>query len=100
MLLVSNYVCIVFQCKLNKSCVNSWGNKHVNLYKADLAHYQCLPQHKNRNAESKVKNIIRDDIDYEDSEDIANLFNNYFVVIGKSIAESVEGGTYIIISIT
>ena len=47
---------------------------------------QFLPQHKNRNAESKVKNIIRDVIVYEDSEDIANLFINYFVGIGKSIA--------------
>ena len=34
-----------------------------------------------------VTKTIHDDIVHEDSEDIAILFNNYIVGIGKSIAE-------------
>ena len=36
-----------------------------------------------------VNKIIQDDIVQEDSEDIANIFNDYFVDIEKNIAESI-----------
>ena len=48
---------------------------------------------KNRKVENIVTKIIHDDVVHKDSEDIANLFNNYFVDIGKSIDESVGSGT-------
>ena len=36
-----------------------------------------------------VNKIIQDDIVYEDSEDIANMFNDNVVYIGKDVAESI-----------
>ena len=48
---------------------------------------------RNRRVENTVKKIIQDDIVHEDSEDIANMFNNYFVDVRKYIAESI-GGNY------
>ena len=44
---------------------------------------------KNCKVENIVKKIIQDDIVHEDSEDIANMFNDYFADIGKNIAESI-----------
>ena len=35
--------------------------------------------------------IIHDDVVHEDSWDIANMFNDYFVDIGRNIAESIGG---------
>ena len=54
---------------------------------------------KNRKVENIVKKIIQDVV-HEDSEDIANMFNDYFVDIGKYIAESIGVTNIIIISIT
>ena len=45
----------------------------------------------NRKVEITVKKIIHDDIVYLDSEDIANMFNDYFVDVGRNIAESIGG---------
>ena len=47
---------------------------------------------KNRKVENIVKKIIQD-IVHEDSEDIASMFNDYLVDIGKNIAESIWGNT-------
>ena len=41
--------------------------------------------------ENTVKKIIHDDVVHEDSGDIANMFNDYFVDIGRNIAESIGG---------
>ena len=38
-----------------------------------------------------VKKTIQDDVVHEDSEYIANMFNDYFVDIGKNIAKSICG---------
>ena len=46
---------------------------------------------KNRKVENTVKKIIHDDVIHEDSGDIANMFNEYFVDIGRNIAESIGG---------
>ena len=46
---------------------------------------------KNRKVENTVKKIIHDDVVHEDSGDIANMFNDYFVAIGRNIAESIGG---------
>ena len=35
--------------------------------------------------------MIQDDVVYEDSANIANMFNDYFVDIVKNIAESIVG---------
>ena len=45
---------------------------------------------KNRRVENTVKKIITDVV-REDFEDIANMFNDYFVDIGKNIAQSIGG---------
>ena len=45
---------------------------------------------KNRKVENTVKKIITDVV-REDSEDIANMFNDYFVDIVKNIAQSIGG---------
>ena len=39
----------------------------------------------------KIKKIIHDDVVHVDSGDIANMFNDYFVDIGRNIAESIGG---------
>ena len=44
---------------------------------------------KNRKVENIVKKIIQDDVVHEDSECIANMLNDYFVDIGRYIAESI-----------
>ena len=46
---------------------------------------------KNRKVENTVKKIIHDDVVHEDSGDIANTFNDYFVDIGRNITESIGG---------
>ena len=47
---------------------------------------------KNRKIENTVKKIIHDDeVVHEDSGDLANMFKNYFVDIGRNIAELIEG---------
>ena len=46
---------------------------------------------KNRTVENTVKKIIHDDVVHEDSEKIPNMFNDYFVDIGRNIAESIGG---------
>ena len=46
---------------------------------------------KNRKVENTVKKIIHDDVVHVDSGDIANMFNDYFVGVGKNIAESIGG---------
>ena len=38
-----------------------------------------------------VKKIIHDDVVHEASGDIANMFNDYFVDIGRNIAKSIGG---------
>ena len=42
---------------------------------------------KNRKVENTVKKIIHDDVVHVDSGDIANMFNDDFVDIGRNIAE-------------
>ena len=42
---------------------------------------------KNRKVENSVKEIINDDVVHVDSGDIANVFYDYFVDIGRNIAE-------------
>ena len=49
--------------------------------------------------ENIVTKIIQDDVVHWDSRDIANMFNDYFVDIGKDIAESI-GGEIITINFT
>ena len=44
---------------------------------------------KNRKVEYTVKKLIHDDVVQEDPEDIAKMFNNHFLDIGKNIAESI-----------
>ena len=46
---------------------------------------------KNRRVENTVKKIIQVDVVHVDSGDIANMFNDYFVDIGRNIAESIGG---------
>ena len=46
---------------------------------------------KNRKVENTIKKIIHDEAVHVDSGDIANMFNDYFVDIGKNIAESIVG---------
>ena len=46
---------------------------------------------KNRKVENTVKKIIHDDVVQMDFGDIANMFNDYFVDIGRNIAESIGG---------
>ena len=46
---------------------------------------------KNRKVEKNVKMIIHDDVVHVDSGYIANMFNDYFIDIGRNIAESVGG---------
>ena len=46
---------------------------------------------KNRKVENTVKKIIHYDVVRVDSGDIANMFNEYFVDIGRNIAESIGG---------
>ena len=46
---------------------------------------------KNRKVENTVKKMIHDDVVHVDSGDIANMFNDYFVDIGRNIAESIGG---------
>ena len=46
---------------------------------------------KNRKVENIFKKIIQDDAVNENSEEIANMLNVYFVDIGKNIAESIAG---------
>ena len=46
---------------------------------------------KNSKVENTVKKIIHDAVVHVDSEDIANMFNDYFVDIGKNIADSIWG---------
>ena len=46
---------------------------------------------KNRRVGNIVKKIIPDDVAHEDSGDITNMFNDYFVDIGRNIAESIGG---------
>ena len=46
---------------------------------------------KHRKVEITVKKIIHDDVVQVDSGDIANMFNYYFVDIGRNIAESIVG---------
>ena len=41
--------------------------------------------------ENTVKKIIDDDVVHVDAGDIANMFNYYFVDIGRNIAESIVG---------
>ena len=38
-----------------------------------------------------MKKIIHDDVGHVDSGDIANMFNDYIVDIGRNIAESIGG---------
>ena len=42
-------------------------------------------------ARQKIKKIIQDDVAQVDSGDIANLFNDYFVDIGRNIAKQIVG---------
>ena len=42
---------------------------------------------KNRKVGNTAKKIFHDDVVHVDSGDIANMFNDYFVDIGKNIAE-------------
>ena len=44
---------------------------------------------KNRKVENTVKKIIHDNVVHVDSGDIAKMFNDYFVDIGRNIAESI-----------
>ena len=46
---------------------------------------------KNRKVENTVKKKIHDDVVHLDSRHIANMFNDYFVDIGRNIAESIGG---------
>ena len=46
---------------------------------------------KNCKVENTVKKIIHDDVVHEDSGDIANMFNDYFLDIGRNIAQSIGG---------
>ena len=46
---------------------------------------------KYRKEENTVKKIIHDDVVHVDSGDIANIFNDYFVDVGRNIAESIWG---------
>ena len=46
---------------------------------------------KNGKVEITLKKIIHDDVVHVDSGDIANMFNDYFVDIGKNIADSIGG---------
>ena len=46
---------------------------------------------KNRTVENTVKKIINDDVVHVDSGAIANMFNDYYVDIGRNIAESIWG---------
>ena len=46
---------------------------------------------KNRKLENIVMKLIHDDVVQEDPEDIAKMFNNNFLDIGKNIAESIGG---------
>ena len=46
---------------------------------------------KNPKVKNIAKKIIHDDVVHMDSGDIANLFNDYFVDIGRNIAESIVG---------
>ena len=46
---------------------------------------------KSYKVENIVKKLIQDDVVHEDSEDIANILNDYFIDIGRSIAESIGG---------
>ena len=55
-------------------------------YKANLAHNKIINTI-NGKVENIVKKIIQDDVVHEDAEDIANMFNDYFVDIGQNIAE-------------
>ena len=41
--------------------------------------------------ENTVKKIIHDDVVHVDSGDMANMFNDYFVDIGRNITESIGG---------
>ena len=51
---------------------------------------------KNRKVENTVKKIIHDVV-HVDSGDIANMFNDYFVDIGRNIAESIGVNNAIIL---
>ena len=44
---------------------------------------------KYRTVEHTVKKLIQNDVVREDSEDMANMFNDYIVDTGKNIAESI-----------
>ena len=46
---------------------------------------------KERKVENILKKIIQYDVVHEDSQGIANMFNDYFVDIGKYISESIGG---------
>ena len=46
---------------------------------------------KNRKVQNTVKKIIHDDVVHVDIGNIANMFNDYFVDIGRNIAESIGG---------
>ena len=46
---------------------------------------------KNCKVENTVEKIIDDDVVHVDSGDIANMFNDYFVDIGRNIGESIGG---------
>ena len=46
---------------------------------------------KNRKVENTAKKIIHDDVIHVDSGDIANMFNDYFVDIGRNFGESIGG---------
>ena len=48
---------------------------------------------KNCKVENTARKITQNCVVHEDSEDIANVFNDYFVDIGKNIAESIEGNS-------
>ena len=49
---------------------------------------------KNRKLENTVKKIIQDDVVHVDYGEIANMFNDYFVDIGRNIAESNGGNNF------
>ena len=53
--------------------------------------YHNIINTKNRKVENTVKKIIHDDVVHVDSGAIANMFNDYFVDIGRNIAESIGG---------
>ena len=53
---------------------------------------------KNYKVENTVKKIIHDDDVHVDSGDIANMYNDHFVDIGRNIAESIGGNNKILFS--